>query len=294
MIRIPERAVSHLRRLKTMRVCLLIVVSLIAAIAACAQGSIREVDFKNFNYAPYCIGETPGSVTVKDGEFFEEKQEDGYVDRFYFRVYDAVFGDLNGDGREDAVVISVCNTGGTGNFTEGFVYGLSTDKKPVLLARIPGGDRAYGGLRSAVVEKGILIVESNDVGELGGACCPEVIVKTRYRLAGNNLTVIGAPERREIFPSERLTFAKGATGKTFKVKLPPDEGKRFIVGAKAGQVMDVSVSSESGSLRLLEDAKVTFGINNFRAVLPKSGNYTIEIRNDSESELEVTINVKIL
>lgn len=263
-------------------------------VSADAQRSIRNVDFKNMAYAPYCIGETPETVTVKNGEFSEEKQEDGYVDRFYFKVYQPVFGDLTGDGREEAVILSVCNTGGTGNFSEGFIFGLAGDNNPTLLARIPGGDRAYGGLRSAVVENGALIVESNDVGELGGACCPEVIVTTKYKLAAGKLVTVGVPERREIYPSERLSFAKGSTGKTFKIKLPPDEGKRFVVSARVGQTMDVSVGSDSVSLRLLEDAKVTFGINNFRAVLPKSGDYTIEIRNDSDLELEVTVNVKIL
>jgi hypothetical protein len=267
---------------------------ILSTVSVFAQRSVREVDFKNFTYAPYCVGETPENITVKNGEFSEEKQEDGYVDRFYFRVYDAVFGDLNGDARDEAVIISVCNTGGTGNFSEGFIFGLPAGGKPVLLARIPGGDRAYGGLRTAIVDKGVLVVESNDAGELGGACCPESIVRTRYKLAADKLTVIGVPERRDIYPSERLAFTKGSSGKTFKVRLPADEGKRFVVGARAGQTMDVSVGSDSVSLRLLEDASVTFGINNFRAILPKSGDYTIEIRNDSDSEIEVTVNVKIL
>lgn len=34
-------------------------------------------------------------VTVKDGEFSLEKQMGGYVDRFYFNVYNFAYGDLN-------------------------------------------------------------------------------------------------------------------------------------------------------------------------------------------------------
>ena len=45
---------------------------------------IRQVDFKNFTYEPFCAGEKPIKVTVKDGEYSEEKKVDDYIDRFYF------------------------------------------------------------------------------------------------------------------------------------------------------------------------------------------------------------------
>ncbi|MDM7921693.1 MAG: hypothetical protein QUS14_05285 [Pyrinomonadaceae bacterium] len=263
-----------------------------AASASLFAQAIRDVDFRNFTYSPYCAGSTPENVTVINDEFSEEKQEDGYVDRFYFKVYQPEYGDLNGDRLEEAVILSVCNTGGTGNFSEGFVFGTSA-KKLVLLGRIPGGDRAYGGLRSAVIKNGLLVVESNDVGELGGACCPEVIVTTTYRLEGGKLSVVGVPVRREIFPVERIVFKRGTSGITFTTRLPADEGKRFVLGARAGQTLSVSVNSEDASLRLLEDANVTFGINNFLARLPKTGDYTIEVRNNAATEMDVQVNIKI-
>lgn len=275
-----------------MRLTLLTGLIILCCVSIFGQRSVREVDFKNFTFVPYCTGETPENVTVKNGEFSEEKPEDGYVDRFYFKVYDASFGDLNGDGREEAVILSVCNTGGTGNFTEGFIFGIGGGK-PRLLARIPGGDRAYGGLRTARVEKGLLVVESNDVGELGGACCPEVIVTSHYRLSGDKIAIVGTPIRREIFPVERIKFDKGTSGTTFRTTLPADEGKRFIVSAKAGQVLTVSIDTDQADLRLLEDASVTFGINNFLARLPKTGDYTIEVRNNLGSSLQVLVNIKI-
>lgn len=275
-----------------MRKFSLLLFLLISAGATFGQTSIRDVDLRNFTYEPYCTGATPDKITVKNSEFSEEKQEEGYVDRIYFRVFDISYGDLTGDRNDEAVVLTVCNTGGTGNFSEGFIYGL-IGGKPTLLARIPGGDRAYGGLRTARVEKGQLVVESNDVGELGGACCPEIIVTSRYRLTGNEIVVVGTPVRREIFPVDRIKFDKGTTGTTFRTTLAADEGKRFVVGAKAGQVLTVSIDTDQAGLRLLEDASVTFGINNFLARLPKTGDYTIEIRNNSGSDLPVLINVKI-
>jgi hypothetical protein len=201
---------------------------------------------------------------------------------------------LNGDGRDEAIVLSVCNTGGTGNFSEGFIFSIKAGK-PSLVARIPGGDRAYGGLRNTrVVDKnGLLVVESNDVGPEGGACCPQVIVTTKYTLQGDRIVRSGQPIRRDIYPKERVTFAKGSSGKTVLTTIPSEEGKRFIVGARAGQTLIVSVNTDKASLRLLEEADVKTGVNSFSVTLPKTGDYTIEVQNDSDAELVVTVNIKI-
>ena len=260
---------------------------------ATAQTDITKVDFKNFTYPAFCAGEKPENVTVKDGEFSKETQEDGYVDRFYFDVRDVAFGDLTGDGKPEAAVITNCNTGGTGQFTEGYIYSISAGK-PKIVARIPGGDRAYGGLRAVNIENGLLIVESNEVGEMGGACCPEFVITTRYRVAGGKIAASGAPMKRPLVPTTRVTFARGTSGKTYNdVMIPAGERIKYKVGARAAQKLAVSVSSDSASLRLIEDATVTEGINNFLAILPSNGDYTIEIENTSAADISITVNIKI-
>ena len=98
------------------------VLILSAAAFSFGQSDIHSVDFKNFTYSPYCISKTPTRVTVKDGEYSKETQMDGYVDRFSFSVTAVSYGDLNGDAKDEAIILGVCNTGGTGNFSEGFVY----------------------------------------------------------------------------------------------------------------------------------------------------------------------------
>jgi hypothetical protein len=265
---------------------------LLFASAGVGQSDIRRVDFKNFTYLAHCVSEKPQKITVKNGEFSEEKQEDGYVDRFYFEVFNIAYGDLNGDRQDEAIVLSVCNTGGTGNFSEGFIYAMKGGK-PSLLARIPGGDRAYGGLRSTRVENGLLVVESNDVGPEGGACCPQAVITTKYKLAGSKIVRYGKPIRRDLYPIERITFVKGTSGKTFKTTIAADEGRRFVVGARAGQTLTVSIDTDKASLRFLEEADVKSGINNFVVRIPKTGDQTIEVQNDSGAELVVTVNIKI-
>jgi len=268
-------------------------VGLMLTSSVIGQSDIHSIDFKNFTYPAMCIGAKPSNITVKDGEFSQEKQEDGYIDRFYFNVLGVAYGDLNRDQNDEAIILTSCNTGGTGNFSEGFVYTLKSGK-PALTARIAGGDRAYGGLRSTRVEGGFLVVESNDVGPEGGACCPQVIVTTKYRLGTKGgILKVGKETRRDIYPSERVAFAAGTSEKTIRVTIPGDEGKRFVVGARANQTLTASVDTDKASLRLIEDADIKTGTNSLSARLPANGNYTVEVQNDADVPLTVTVTIRI-
>ncbi len=263
----------------------------VISMSAFAQSDIRKVDFNNFTFEPSCVGEETQKVTVKDGEFSEEKKVDDFIDRFYFKVYDFVYGDVNADGTDDAIISSVCNTGGTGNFTEAFVYTIKSGK-PSLLTRIEGGDRAYGGLRKIEIEEGIVTVEQNDVGELGGACCPEFAVTVKLKWDGENLAQIGTPDRRELYPQKRVSFAKGASSTTINVKV--SEISRFVVGARAGQTLKVSVNSDKVSVSLLTgEADVTDEVNSFTAVLKQSGDFVIQLQNLDEKDVEVSLTIEI-
>ncbi|MBK9152803.1 MAG: hypothetical protein IPM25_00970 [Chloracidobacterium sp.] len=257
-----------------------------------AQADIRKVDFANFTYPAFCASEESENITVKNREYSYERQEDGYVDRMYMRVYEPVFGDLTGDGRDEAAIVSICNTGGTGQFSEGYVFGMSGGK-PKLLARFEGGDRAYGGIREVRVAKGLLSVDRNDPGEIGANCCAELIVTTTYRLAGDKLEAVGKPVTRPIYPVERVSFAKGANSKTIVVTIPMDEGRRYVLRAGADQKINVTVDSQDAGIRLLEEADYDYVDGNIVGTLPKSGDYTVEVRNNSEGPLKVTLTIKI-
>ena len=257
-----------------------------------AQNAIRTVDFKNFTYQPHCAGDEPQTITVKNGEFAMEKKMEDYTDRLWFRIFEISYGDIDGDGSEEAVVLSVCNTGGTGNFSEGFVYKLRS-RRPVLVTRIAGGDRAYGGLRTASVSNGILTVERNDPGENGANCCPEFIETQQYKFANGKFVEFGGPTKRPVVPTKRVTFDRGTSGKTITVSVPANESRRFLVAARAGQRLDVSAGSTKAQIRLLEDAQVTEGINNFLAVLPATRDYTIEVTNPTEAPVTLVLNIKI-
>lgn len=264
----------------------------VSAATVGAQSSIRKVDFGNFTYEPSCAGEDVTKVTVSGGEFSEEKKVDEYTERFFFKVFNIIYGDLNGDKNEEAIILSVCNTGGTGNFTEGFVYSIKRGR-PTLVARIPGGDRADGGLRKTWIENGLLVIESNDSEQARGACCPGGTLTQKVRLSAGKLLNVGQPIARDLFPPQRVTFARGASGATLKLTIPANEGKRLIVGARAGQTLAVSIDTDKASVDLDEDADITNNPSGFDAVLPKSGDHTIRLINYEDSPLVVTVNIKI-
>src|SRR5438132_7304502 len=115
------------------------------------------------------------NITLKKGEFARSKEMDGYTDHFYFEIRGIEYGDLTGDGKDEAIILTNCNTGGTGQFTEGLIYSMKAGK-PALLMRIPGGDRADGGLVKLWAENGVLFVKANDADANSGACCPEYTV----------------------------------------------------------------------------------------------------------------------
>jgi hypothetical protein len=276
-----------------MRLPYIVLLTVLFFTASFAQSDIRSVDFKNFTYTPYCAGDEPDRIAVRNGEYSKETQMDGWIDRVYFNVLKVAYGDLNADGKSEAVILTVCNTGGTGNFTEGFVYTVKNGR-PAMVARIPGGDRAYGGLHGAAVKDGILTIDSYDVGEMGGACCPEFTVSTRYKLSAGKLVTVGKPVRASLYPTERVTFTRGTSGKTVRLSLKPNEIRRFVVKAGAGQTLNVSAGSAKVSLRILEDAEVTKKGDGVSASLPKAGDYTIEVENIDAQSHEVVLLIKII
>lgn len=268
---------------------------LLTSVTVFSQNDIRKIDFQNFTYdADYCGGEGTKKITVKAGKFHKETQMDDYVDRRYYEIFGVSYGDIDGDNKEEAVILSMCNTGGTGNFTEAYIYKMESGA-PIRIGLLSGGDRAFGGQRKAWIDKGLLIVESNDAGKFGGACCPEYIVTSKYRYSGKKLKQVGKSTSREIYPAKRIAFDRGKFSKTFTVKMTADmQIKRFVVGAGKGQTLtvtktssDARVSLKSGEAKVLEDGK------GLVAKLSETGDYIFEITNFSDKDIEFKVTVTI-
>jgi hypothetical protein len=101
------------------------------------------------------------------------------------------FGDLTGDRSEEGVILVSYNLGGSGEFTGVFVYSLAKGV-PRLIATVKGGDRAHGGLKSALVQNGKLFVESYRPDKDDCNACYGSILITRYEWQGGKLVSVGA------------------------------------------------------------------------------------------------------
>ncbi|HUF03947.1 MAG TPA: hypothetical protein VMM38_07205 [Aridibacter sp.] len=267
----------------------------ISSLAALAQADIKKVDFRNFTYeVEFCRTEISDKITVSNGEFFEEKEVDGYISRRFFSVSGFTYGDLDGDGNDEAVVISVCNTGGTGNFTEAYVFKVSGGEAKRVVT-LEGGDRAYGGLREIRIEDGKMIVDASDPGQFGGACCPEGVVTRTYRLKRNTLEETGKPERKELFPASRVEFEKDDYSATLDVDLASDPGiRRFVIGASKGQTLTVTADSENVRFRMIKgEAEIEKESKTLIAELLEDGDYVFEVRNFGEGDLSTKMTVTI-
>lgn len=96
----------------------------------------------------------------------------------------AAFGDLNGDGWQDAAVVFYWNGGGTGCFQRLEVF-LNKDGNPVPVATAVLGDRV--GIRGIKIKSGVIILDALSHGPNDPAGLPTVKRRARYKLKGENL-----------------------------------------------------------------------------------------------------------
>jgi hypothetical protein len=158
--------------------------------------TIHDIDFQNFTYRPSCVDDDI-PVRTRNGEYTRRQG----IDRVFFKVDKVNYGDLTGDRVDEVIITSVCNTGGTGQFSEGFVFTMR-DGRAVELTKIGGGDRAFDGINDARVERGLLVVERYaPESSGGGACCPKYIETRKYRWDGRRLVQVSRATRRAYEPA---------------------------------------------------------------------------------------------
>jgi len=163
---------------------------------------IRSVDFLNYSYRPSVCSEDvglPETVKVRDGKF---KDGDNFFD---VAKNEVAYGDLNGDGSEDAVVLIRCgSSAGTLRAFEIHAYSLRSGRAE-LLARLDsigaesdyqksyaGGTVFYAGENGPKIVSGHLIIEALTDGSFAG---PENVTTFDYQLSGDKLVLSGKPTR---------------------------------------------------------------------------------------------------
>jgi hypothetical protein len=151
------------------------------------KDDIHSVDFRNFTYtvSDFC-GKEFGKkqIRVRNGVY-------GTFSDWGLAVGNVVYGDLTGDGKDEAVVMTSC--GGMHPEDEPYVFAMRNGSV-LLLTRLESGNRAFGGYRNIDIKPGHLITE-----RMGGraACCPDFIEKKTYKWNGKSFVEVGKAQRRK-------------------------------------------------------------------------------------------------
>lgn len=163
---------------------------------AFAAGSLRETDFRNHTFPwlddvdswqddlEWISGKPARMVRLRNGVWPLAEIEPDFAAPgapFGGLTFDsAIYGDLLGDEREEAVVILRYDTGGTMYWYFVYVF-ASVSGRPEVVAWFHSGDRAARGLHELRVEAGELVVELYDPAKQQGDCCSAGIERRRFR-----------------------------------------------------------------------------------------------------------------
>ena len=158
---------------------------------------IRHIDFYNFYYPRLPTGKCSMKVVrLKNGRYEAPEELVPHklpsVDCWSVDISEINYGDVTGDGAEEAILVLYAELGGTENSNDIFIYTLQNEK-PVLLWKFATGDRADGGLHKVYADDGELVIELAGKDKIiggdlyaddetsNGACCPTVFTRTRYQ-----------------------------------------------------------------------------------------------------------------
>lgn len=176
--------------------------------AATGGETVRDVDWMNRTYDSGDLG----PVTLANGAYafafdengnevaadYEPADPDAYVERGELSVSAPTYGDLDGDGREEAILVTHFYGGGTGRFTGIDVWTMK-DGKETLLGSIPGGDRGDGGIANVAVDGKVVVVDRMMSMEEDGACCPSKVQIERWSWDGKAFIEDEAARKLEDF-----------------------------------------------------------------------------------------------
>ena len=176
---------------------------MLAGAAAAQKGAanIRGVNFLNYTYRSSLCSENfqlPEAFKTRKGKY---RDKQSYAEIKNGKV---VYGDLNGDGREEAIVHIACGDF-TGNFSSSDVFVYTMKKGKVeLLSKINSNamETDYKGfypegflvtLKGVTIVKGRMIVEAYADGSNAG---PTHIATMNYELIGSGANLTGKPKIR--------------------------------------------------------------------------------------------------
>jgi len=125
-----------------------------------------------------------GKIKLSDG-IYKEKIAADSATKVVIKLSDKMaFGDLNGDGVEDAAVILVSDPGGSGTFYD-LAAVINSEGKAKYAASVFLGDRVQ--VEEVDIRSGHLVVKIVIHDRTDPRCCPSLRVEQEYVLQGDEL-----------------------------------------------------------------------------------------------------------
>lgn len=168
---------------------LLVVGSAGAQDAGIPLPDVRTFDFRNFLYSSL----HGVRIRLHDGSWRRPPRQDA-INGEWLSLSGVVYGDLTGDGREEAVVWLTECTGGTGQFSYANVF-TATGGAPERIGRVDVGDRADGGIAAIRIVNGRLEVDRFG-HDRGGAMDEEWVETETWTVRPTGLSRDAITDRR--------------------------------------------------------------------------------------------------
>ena len=127
-----------------------------------------------------------GTFRLTDGLYYRPPQNPGESSSAYTThlLEPVTFGDLNGDGAQDAVVGLSTQNGGTGHFVE-LAAVLNRAAIPENVDTVSLGDRVV--IEQASIQAGTITLNMRVHGPSDGLCCPSQLETWQFQLQGDRL-----------------------------------------------------------------------------------------------------------
>lgn len=140
--------------------------------------NIHQIDFNNFTYV---IPEF-GSGERKPNRFRNGKGSDAIITN-------TAYGDLTGNGQDEAVMIITVSAGGGGNayFMKGLVFTMKNNRPIVLTEFDAGGKDSGNNVQEIRIKNGLLMLSRDVTLANENPCCPKYQRFFSYRWNGNSL-----------------------------------------------------------------------------------------------------------
>ncbi len=196
------------------------------------------------------------SVTLTDGLYEGEPFVEGGASRPTVQLIEdtVLYGDLNGDGVDDAAMLLVENSGGSGVFTY-LGAQINQDGQPVDAGTVLLGDRTQ--IQSGVIEDGQIVIDMVTQGPQDAMCCPTLKLRTSYAVQDGTLAEVGSEEMGTVSLDDLMGTSWVLT--QLAPDQPPAPGTEITASFADGMI--------SGSA----------GCNNYNAAVSSDGGQTLTV-----------------